>query len=71
MYPATAAGPVDAVDLPTVTSVSFDDLVCGPQTCDGAIGGVVAYYDRSHLTATYVTTMTPYMEGPIEDALGD
>ena len=62
---------VDAVDLPTVTSVSFDDLVCGPQTCDGAIGGVVAYYDRSHLTATYVTTMTPYMEGPIEDALGD
>ena len=58
------------VGLPTVRSVSFDDLVCGTQTCDGAIGGVVAYYDRSHLTATYVTTMAPYMAAPIEEALG-
>ena len=64
------AAAVDVVGLPTVRSVSFDDLVCGPQTCDGAIGGVVAYYDRSHLTATYVTTMAPYMAAPIEEALG-
>ena len=60
---------VDAVRLPNVTSVSFDDLVCGPETCDGAIGGVVAYFDGSHLSATYATTMAPYMEAPILRAL--
>lgn len=60
---------VDEVDLPTITSVSFDDLVCGPTTCDGAIGGVVAYFDNSHLSATYATTMAPYMDAPILKAL--
>ncbi|GAA3607646.1 acyltransferase family protein [Marihabitans asiaticum] len=60
---------VEMVDLPTVTSVSFDDFVCGPTTCDGAIGGVVAYFDSSHLTATYVATMAPFMEQPILAAL--
>lgn len=62
---------VQGVDLPTVSSVSFDDLVCGPTTCDGAIGGVVAYFDNSHLSATYAATMAPYMDGPILKALED
>ena len=60
---------VAEVDSPLVTSVSFDDLVCGPTTCGGAIGGVVAYFDNSHLSATYVTTMAPFMEKPILTAL--
>ena len=60
---------VEQVDLPTITSVNYDDLVCGPTTCDGAIGGVVAYFDNSHLSATYVTTMAPYMDRPIAAAL--
>lgn len=60
---------VGALDLPKVSSVSYDDLVCGPARCHGAIGGVIAYFDTSHLTATYVATMAPYMEKPILKAL--
>ena len=63
------AAAADELDLPRVSSVSFDDLVCGVAVCEGAIGGVVAYYDRSHLTATYVSTMAPHMAEPIERAL--
>ncbi|WP_233703169.1 acyltransferase family protein [Janibacter endophyticus] len=60
---------VEKVDLPNVTSVSFDDLVCEPKTCRGANGGVISYFDNSHLSATYVTTMAPYMDKPIAAAL--
>lgn len=60
---------VKKVDRPKVTSVSFDDLVCEPKTCRGANGGVITYFDHSHLSATYVTTMAPYMDKPIEAAV--
>ena len=60
---------VEKVDLPNVSSVSFDDLVCEPKTCRGANGGVISYFDNSHLSATYVTTMAPYMDKPIAAAL--
>lgn len=60
---------VDKIDQPTVTSVDFDDLVCEPKRCRGANGGVISYFDHSHLSATYVTTMAPHMEEPIAAAV--
>ncbi len=62
-------GAVEELDRPRISAVNFDDLVCGPVRCHGAIGGVIAYFDSSHLTATYVETMAPYMEEPILTSL--
>lgn len=60
---------VKNVDRDTINHVSFDDLVCDSDRCRGVTGGVITYYDTSHLSATYVKTMAPYMAGPIEKAL--
>ena len=59
---------VKEVDLPTVTYADFDDLVCEPTVCRGANGGVITYFDKAHLSATYVKTMTPFMAKEIEAA---
>ncbi|GAB3266565.1 acyltransferase family protein [Arthrobacter pigmenti] len=60
---------VKNVDRKNINFTSFDDLVCAPDRCRGVNGGVMTYYDSSHLTATYVKTMAPYMAEPIEKAL--
>ncbi|WEV78888.1 acyltransferase family protein [Janibacter cremeus] len=57
------------LDHENVGHVSFDDLVCSSDRCRGVTGGVITYYDSSHLSATYVRTMAPYMAEPIEEAL--
>ena len=59
---------VKEVDLPRVTYANFDDLVCEPTVCRGANGGVITYFDKAHLSATYVKTMTPFMAKEIEAA---
>ncbi|WP_338751914.1 acyltransferase family protein [Janibacter alittae] len=60
---------VQNVDREGVDHVTFDDLVCDSDRCRGVTGGVITYYDSSHLSATYVRTMAPYMAKPIEKAL--
>lgn len=60
---------VKQVDLPRVTYANFDDLVCEPTRCRGANGGVITYFDKSHLGATYVKTMAPFMAKEIEAAV--
>lgn len=60
---------VKQVDLPRVTYANFDDLVCEPTRCRGANGGVITYFDKSHLSATYVKTMAPFMANEIEAAV--
>lgn len=60
---------VKSVDRKNINFESFDHLVCAPDRCRGVNGGVISYYDSSHLTATYVKTMAPYMEKPLAEAL--
>jgi peptidoglycan/LPS O-acetylase OafA/YrhL len=40
----------------------FTDLYCTRTTCPAVIGGVNVYRDRTHISKTYITTMTPYIE---------
>lgn len=37
-------------------------LLCPEQLCLPGIGGVLVYRDGSHITATYVKTMIPFLE---------
>ena len=39
--------------------VDLSDLICKPKSCPPVIGNVMVYRDGSHLSATYVRTLTP------------
>jgi hypothetical protein len=53
----TAMGMTDS----NVDTVDLNPYICRPTRCDAVVGGVVVRYDTSHLTATFVTTMAPYL----------
>jgi hypothetical protein len=53
---------IDAVDL--------NDHICRPTLCEAVVGGVVVYFDETHLTATYSATLAPYLEPALLHALG-
>ena len=65
--PVVAA--VRNLDDPGIVLTDLNDRVCGPEVCDGAVGGVVVYFDGSHLTATYARTLAPALERPLRTAL--
>ena len=57
------------VGSPLVTYADLTDHICGPTTCSAVTGGVVTYFDASHLTATYVRTLAPYLAPVVTGAL--
>ncbi|WP_411732367.1 acyltransferase family protein [Paeniglutamicibacter sp.] len=42
---------------------------CQDGTCPAVIGGVVVYFDASHITATYAKTLAPFLEKDFDKAL--
>jgi peptidoglycan/LPS O-acetylase OafA/YrhL len=60
--PARSA--VDRADSRLVTFADLTDHICGRTTCSAVTGGVITYFDGSHLSATYATTLARYL-GPI------
>ncbi|KAA1418059.1 acyltransferase [Mumia zhuanghuii] len=63
---------VDAVhdlDDRGIVLADLNDRICRSERCDGAVGGVVVYFDGSHLTATYARTLAPVLERPLMKAL--
>ena len=55
----------ERMDSPSITFVDLASRFCFAGECPPVIGGVVVYYDDSHLTKTYSRTLGPF----IEDAL--
>jgi len=45
--------------------VDLTVLLCPRGRCPFAIGGVIVYFDQTHLTATYSRTLAPDLEGPL------
>jgi hypothetical protein len=60
---------VAALRDPRIMSVDLDDHICQRDRCDGAVGGVVVYFDGSHLTATFAKTLAPYLRPAVQRAL--
>lgn len=52
-----------------VTTADLNDHICRPEKCYAANGGVVTYFDGSHMTATYSQSMSPYFGAAVEKAL--
>ncbi|MCW2781084.1 MAG: hypothetical protein JWR35_1533 [Marmoricola sp.] len=57
---------VAALADPGIEFLDLTDHICGPKICHAITGGVVTYFDGSHLTATYAKTLAPYLEPAME-----
>jgi peptidoglycan/LPS O-acetylase OafA/YrhL len=54
--------------LPGVAMVNLDTAVCPTTRCAPVIGGVLVYRDDSHITKTYVLTLTPRLAAALPAA---
>ena len=52
-----------------IMAVDLNDMLCEKGTCQGVIGGVLVYYDASHLTSTFSRTLAPYLEPALLEVL--
>ena len=52
---------VAAAEQPQVSVVDMDRFFCAADTCKTVLGGVVIYRDSHHMTATWATTLAPYL----------
>jgi len=67
--PAPEKQAAAAVDSPLVTFADLTDHICGPKVCSAVTGSVLTYFDATHLTATYATTLAPYLGTVVRRAL--
>jgi hypothetical protein len=67
--PEPAEDAVREVGDPLIRFVDLNDHVCGPEICTAVTGGVVTYFDGSHLTATFNSTLDRYLGPPVRDLL--
>jgi peptidoglycan/LPS O-acetylase OafA/YrhL len=67
--PEPAQQAVADLDDPAVRLVDLTDRICEGEVCHAVTGGVITYFDGSHLTATYSAMLAPYLERPIRALL--
>lgn len=58
------------VTLSTVAFLDFTNYFCTEELCPPVIGNVLLYMDDNHVTATYMTTMSPVVEQALLSTLG-
>jgi peptidoglycan/LPS O-acetylase OafA/YrhL len=63
--PEPAKDAVERVADPDIDFVDLTDHICRGETCAAVNGGVITYFDTSHLTATYARTLAPYLGPPL------
>lgn len=64
-----AADAAKALPLRGISVVDLNDYLCTLDRCQAVVGGVLAYYDGSHMTATFNRTMAPYLDEELQEAL--
>lgn len=67
--PDPLADVVADLDASTASVTDLTDLFCDDSTCYPVIGGALAYFDSSHISATYSRTLAPYLEPSLVAAL--
>lgn len=50
------------LDLPSQSVINSNDRFCPGGKCPAVIGGVIVYFDGSHMTSTYSKTLAPWLE---------
>ena len=55
--------------LPGISTLDTTPYFCTTTECPAVIGTIVAYFDGSHMTATYARSLAPLVEAQILAAL--
>ena len=67
--PAPEVSVIRTLADPAIRSADLTDHVCEPTVCRAVTGGVITYFDGTHLTATYAATLAPYLGVPVRQLL--
>ena len=51
--------------VPGVHVIDMNDLICATDTCGPAVGNLVVFRDKHHLTKTYALALAPFLEAKI------
>lgn len=54
-----------------VKLVDMNDYLCSEETCYGIIGGMIAFWDHSHLSNTYAHALSPMLEQKLQSKLSN
>jgi hypothetical protein len=54
-----------SIGSPRIKFVNLTDHICQEEKCSAVTGGVVTYFDGSHLTATFAATLDRYLGPPL------
>ncbi|MBF6671470.1 acyltransferase [Glutamicibacter halophytocola] len=60
---------VKALDDPDVVNIDMNDQLCDDTTCYPVVGGVMAYWDHSHLSETYVQMLAKTVDSRLQKAI--
>ncbi len=63
------ADAVRSLAMGRTSVVDMSEFFCRADICPAIIGSVIAYIDGSHLTATYVRTLIPYLATKLEKVI--
>jgi peptidoglycan/LPS O-acetylase OafA/YrhL len=66
--PLAAAAAADTTGL--VSAAEVTDVLCDDALCRPVVGGLIAYFDHGHLTATFARTLAPEVAGAVRERLG-
>jgi peptidoglycan/LPS O-acetylase OafA/YrhL len=69
LLPDPMADAVRDLDAPGASVADLTSFFCRDETCYPVIGGALAYFDSSHISATYARTLAPYLEPYVVRAL--
>ncbi|WP_436643798.1 acyltransferase family protein [Microbaculum sp. FT89] len=68
-HPASKEEVVVAAKRLGLPVIDVTDGICDSSTCRAVVGNIIAWRDASHLTATYVRTLAPYLGRLLDDAM--
>lgn len=60
----------DSLNLPKQTVINSNSQFCPDGTCPAAIGGIIVYFDGSHMTSTYSKTLAPWLAQKLKHSSG-
>ncbi|MFJ5106374.1 MULTISPECIES: acyltransferase family protein [unclassified Glutamicibacter] len=63
------ADAVKALDKPNIIDVDMNDQLCEDGRCFAVVGGIVAYWDHSHLTETFAESLSQTLESRLKKEL--
>ena len=58
-----------AGQYPNMTFLDYTDGICNDTYCPAVVGNIVVYRDFHHLTATYIRSLIPALEGDLQRSL--